>query len=265
VIAVLAFESRARAGVRRATFVRRAPVPLDTACVVANGVREALREVLGESCTVSMGEPVALDAAGWRGLVRDALVFAVPGRATDVAFVLARGDARTLVDAAFGEERSHGGAWSALEHGAVERIVARCATASEALCAERRGPLRAVDPAGFPACAGYFDVRITAPARFTLGVGVLRALPEPEPQPLLPPAALGAIEVEVRALLGTGTLTADRLLELQAGDLIVLRTKVAGEGELKVAGQRVAGGLCGVAGGRAAFFVRSVYPRGDLP
>ncbi len=262
-IAALAFTAAGPGRVRRAVFVRRPRIPLDAACVVANGVRESLRTMLGEGCTVALGEPVALDAAAWSILIRDAHVFATPGRATDVAFVLGRRDARTLVDAAFGEAASHRGATSALEHSAVERIVARCANACDVLCAERRGPTRAVDAAQLPQCAAFFDVRVTAPVRFTLGVGLLRELPDAEPAPLLSPAALRAVPLTARVVLGWGQITARRLLELRPGDLVPLGTKVADEGELNVAGQRVAGGICGAIRGRAAFVVRSLPSRGD--
>jgi flagellar motor switch/type III secretory pathway protein FliN len=263
VIAMLAFAEAGPRGVRRATFVRRPRIPLDAACVVANGVRESLRGMLGEACSVAMGEPVAIDAAAWTVLIRDALVFATPGRATDVAFVLGRTDARTLVDAAFGEEGSHRGAWSTLEHGAVERIVARCASACDVLCAERRGPTHAADAGRLPPCVAFFDVRVTAPVRFTLGVGLLRELPEPASAATLAPAALAAVPLTVQVILGTGQLSARRLLELRPGDLVALGTKVADEGELNVAGQRVAGGICGAVRGRAAFIVRSLPSRGD--
>jgi flagellar motor switch/type III secretory pathway protein FliN len=263
VIASLVFPETAPGEVRRAAFVRRPRIPLDAACVVANGVRESLRGMLGEGCTVALGEPVAIDAAAWGVLVRDAHVFATPGRATDVAFVLGQRDARTLVDAAFGEETSHRGAPSALEHSAVERIVARCANACDVLCAERRGPTRAIDAAQLPRCVAFFDVRVTAPVRFTLGVGLLRELPEPEPAPLLSPAAFRAVPLTVRVILGSGQISARRLLELRPGDLVPLGTKVVDEGELNVAGQRVAGGMCGAIRGRAAFVVRSLPSRGD--
>lgn len=251
-------------GVRPARFARRSRIPLDAACVVANGVREALRGLLGESPTVVLGDPVAIDPAAWRVLVRDALVFATPGRLTDVAFVLARADARTLLDAAFGEASSHRGAPSALETQAVERIAARCANACEALCAERRGPTRAADAARLPPCVAFFDVRVTAPVIFTLGVGVLRELPDAEPAATLTPAALGAVGLEARVVLGTGRISARRLLDLRPGDLVALGTKVVDAGELNVAGQRVAGGICGVVRGRAAFAVRSIHARGDV-
>jgi len=244
--------------------VPRASLPVDAACVVANGVREALRTLLGEACAVTIGEPVALDAAAWRSLAHNALLFATPGRATDVVFVLAPRDARRLVGAAFGEETAaEDGSWSVLEAGAVERIVARCANACDALCVERRGPTTSVDAARLPRSVAYFDVRVAAPVVLTIGVGILRELPETPPPATLTPAVLGGLGVDVRVILGRGTLTAPRLLDLRVGSLVALSTKVDGEGELKLAGQRIALGTCGVRNGHSAFEVRSQTMRGD--
>jgi hypothetical protein len=53
VIATLAFEP-ARGRVRRTRFVPRPSLPVDAACVVANGVREALRTILGEACALTI-------------------------------------------------------------------------------------------------------------------------------------------------------------------------------------------------------------------
>ncbi len=261
-IATLAFEPSS-ARVRRAQFVPRPGLPVDAACVVANGVREGLRTLLGETCAVTIGEPVALDAAAWRSLTRDALLFATPGRATDVVFVLAARDARRLVAAAFGEEPADGGSWTALEAGAIERIVARCANACEALCVERRGPTSAVDVARVARSVAYFDVRVGAPVAVTLGVGILRELPEAPPSVTLGAAALGGVPVDVSVVLGRATLPLRGLLELRVGSLVSLGTKVAGQGELNVAGQRIGLGTCGQRHGHPAFEVRSITMRGD--
>jgi flagellar motor switch/type III secretory pathway protein FliN len=263
VIAALAFEPP-RAGVRRARFVRHPGLPVDAACVVANGVREALRTLLGEACFVTIGEPVALDAAAWRSLAHDALLFATPGRATDVVFVLAARDARRLVQAAFGEEAAPtDGSWSALEAGAIERIVARCANACDALCVERRGPTSAVDAARVPRSVAYFDVRVAAPVELTIGVGILRELPEAPATATITAATLGGLGIDVHAILGRGTLPLPRLLGLRVGSLVPLNTKVDGQGELNLAGQRIALGTCGVRNGHAAFEVRVQTMRGD--
>ena len=262
-IAALAFEPD-RGGVRRARFVPCPRLPVDAACVLANGVREALRTLLGEACAVTIGEPVALDAPAWRSLAHDALLFATPGRATDVVFVLAARDARRLVQAAFGEDATaEDGSWSALETGAIERIVARCANACEALCVERRGPTTTVDSTRMPHSVAYFDVRVSAPVALTIGVGILRELPATPPSATLTPAALGGLRVEVRAILGRATLPLPRLLDLRVGSVVPLSTKVEDEGELNLAGQRIALGTCGARNGHAAFEIRSQSLRGD--
>ena len=255
-IAALTFDPP-RDGIRRARFVPRPNLPVDAACVVANGIREALRTLLGETCAVTLGEPVALDAAAWRNLTQDALLFATPGRVTDVVFVLAGRDARRLVQAAFGEEPvADGAAWSALESGAIERIVTRCASACDALGAERRGPTSAVEAAQLPRPAAYFDVRIAAPIAFTIGVGILRELSETPPARMLSLDALADVPIDIHVLLGHGRITVPSLLALQPGTVVHLRTKVAGEGELNLAGQRIALGTCGVRHSRSAFEVR---------
>jgi hypothetical protein len=262
VIARLAFRGRGR--LREAAFVPSATVPLDAACVIANGIRETLRTHLGDGCAVVLGEPVALAAAAWRALVADALIVAVPGRATDVALVLARGDARRLVDAAFGEDGGDGG-WSALEELAVERIVARCAAACDVICVERRGPAHTVAASALPPCVAYFDVRVVAPIALTLGVGLVRELPPSLPGPALGGGALAHVALDARVVLGRGSVDAHRIATLRPGDLLTLETKVAGDGELNVGGQRIALGTCGALGARSAFAVRSIHQKGEPP
>src|SRR6202035_2366080 len=128
----------------------RASIPLEAACVVANGIRETLRELLGERCELVLGEPAALSAQAWGVLARDALLFLTRGRRTDIVLVLPQPDARPLVLRAVGEHDEPGRAaesgtrrgrpaepaappglagraWSALELHALERIAARCA------------------------------------------------------------------------------------------------------------------------------------------
>jgi hypothetical protein len=257
-IATLSFDPP-RDGIRRARFVPRPTLPVDAACVVANGIREALRTLVGDACAVTIGEPVALDAAAWRLLTHDALLFATPGRATDVVFVLAMRDARCLVRAAFGEDvPPEDGSWSTLEAGAIERIVARCAHACDALCVERRGPTSVVDAGRIPRSVAYFDVRIAEPLALTIGVGILRELSEAPPARVLSPGTLAEVGIDVRVILGRGTITAPGLLGLQVGTVVPLGTKVASEGELNLAGQRIAFGTCGVRNSHSAFEVR--YP-----
>jgi flagellar motor switch/type III secretory pathway protein FliN len=261
--AVMTFE-RTGARVRRARFVRTANVPIDAACLVANGIRETLRALAGAPVEATLGEPVALDGRAWRALTHDALTFVTPGRTTDAVMVVARGDAHRLVQAAFGEDAPRTvHAWTPLELRAAERIAARCAGALEPLCAERRGPTRAVDPAALAPCAALFDVRVGAPFAVTIGIGITHAPPAPPSPVVLGMSGLARVSLDVRAVFGRGSIAAPRLLELRAGDVVVLDTKVDGEGELKVGNQRVARGICGVVNGLRVFHVRSVTVRGD--
>ena len=173
--------------VRRVRFVPRASIPVEAACVVANGIRETLRELFGEACELVIGEPAALDASAWSLLARDALLFLTRGRQTDIVLVLPQRDARRLVLRAFGEGDAPGApplpdaACSALELHALERIAERCAAAFDPLCAERRARSRAVGAHDVPACAAYFDLRVHAPVALTLGIGIVRDLPDPGP------------------------------------------------------------------------------------
>lgn len=254
-------------GVRCARFEAAPLVPLDAACVLANGVREALRALLGAPAVVALGEPVVPSPEAWERLTGGALAFLSPGSATDVAFILGERDALALVHAAFGEPpaavRASGpGAWSALERSALARIAARCATACDALCADRRGATRAVEPATLPGCAAFFDVRVSAPLAFTIGVGVLRPLPPPEPGTRIAPATLGEVELELRAVLGRAYCDARSIAAWRPGTLVRLATGTRTGSELCAGTRRIARGTCGIVGRCTAFAVHATETNG---
>ncbi len=243
-------------GVRRGRFVPRASIPVGAACLAASRAREGLRDILGESCEVVIGEPHAIAPPAWAAITRNTRAFLTPGRLTDVAVVIAESDARALVRYAFNERGEiASGLCSALEAQALERIVQRCAPAWEPLCAERRGPTIACDPAKLPPAVAYFDIRVRAPIALTIGVGILRALPEPGPGTTVPPSALASVPLVVRAVLGSGRVATGALLALEPGDVLTLSTKVGSPGALKVGPKTIAVGTCGLAGSRLAFRV----------
>jgi len=62
-------------GVREPRFVPRVSIPLEAACLVANGVREALRELMGANCELSLGQPAALTPAAWAQLACESMLF----------------------------------------------------------------------------------------------------------------------------------------------------------------------------------------------
>ncbi len=222
-------------GVRGLQFAPRAPLPVEAACAVANEIRETLRELLG-GCELDLGEPAALDPQSWERLARGAQLFLVRGRRTDVVLVVPRRDARRLVLRAFGESEpaaAADAACSALELQAIERIAARCAPALGALCAQHAS-LQRVAAEAAPPCVAYFDLRVRAPVELTMGVGIVRDVPEPAPPGTLPPAALAEVALEVRAVFAEGMIDAADFVTIRPGDVVKLDTKVGAPASLQV-------------------------------
>ena len=250
-------------GVRRLRFVPRAPIPIDAACVVANGIRETLRELFGEGCELDLGEPAALGARAWAQLARDAQLFLIRGRRTDVVLIVPPRDARLLVLRAFGEPgppaaAALDAACSALELQAIERIAARCAPALGALCAQRAEGSARVPRDEVPACVAYFDLRVRTPIELTLGIGIVRGLPEAAPAGTLSPAALDEVGLEVRAIFAEGMIDAADFVTIQPGDVVKLDTKVGAFASLNVGPRRLATGVAGVVSSRTAFLCRDL-------
>jgi flagellar motor switch/type III secretory pathway protein FliN len=259
VIADLAFGAADARGVRRARFVPRPSIPLGAACLVANGLRETLRELFGERCELTIGEPAAIGSDAWDTLSREAHCFLTCGRQTDIVLVVPHAHARTLVLRAFGEgERLGAPTLSALELHAVERIAARCAAAFDPLCAERRGTSQRVDPGAVPACVAYFDVRVQVPIPMEFGIGIVRELPDPGPTGSFSACHLAHVPVELRGEFAAGTIDVATLLRLMPGDVIRLESQVNAEMCLKIGDRLIASGTAGVAGGRYSCEVRSV-------
>jgi flagellar motor switch/type III secretory pathway protein FliN len=259
VIADLAFGRADARGVRRVRFVPRASIPLGAACLVANGLRETLRELLGERCELTIGEPAAIGPDAWDTLSREAHCFLTHGRQTDIVLVVPHGHARTLVLRAFGEgEPPAAPTLSALELQAVERIAARCAAAFDPLCAERRGASTRVVAGAVPACVAYFDVRVQLPVPLEIGIGIVRELPDPGPTGAISAGHLAHVPVELRAEFATGTIDVATLLRLEPGDVIRLESQVGADMSLKIGGRQVASGTAGVTAGRYSCEVRCV-------
>jgi hypothetical protein len=256
--------------VRRLRFVPRSSIPVEAACVVANGIRETLRELLGASCELVLGEPAAIGAQAWALLASDALLFLTRGRQTDIVLVLPQRDARRLVLRAFGEGDDPAAvepgvppaipdrACSALELHALERIAARCAAAFEPLCADRGDGSRAVRAHEIPACVAYFDLRVHAPLPLTLGIGIVRDLPDPGPSGALPARALESVTLEARAVFAEGTIDAAAFVTIRPGQVLKLDTKVGAPASLKCGAGRLATGVPGVVASRTAFLVHDV-------
>jgi flagellar motor switch/type III secretory pathway protein FliN len=259
VIADLGFGPANSQGVRPARFVPRASIPLSAACLVANGLRETLRELFTEGCEVTIGEPAAINAAAWSALSSAAHCFLTCGRQTDVVLVVPEVHARTLVLRAFGEGEAGGAtALSTLEIEAVERIAARCAAAFDPLYAERRGPSRRVSAGSLPVCVAYFDVRVQAPIAIDIGIGIVRELPGRGSAGGFPAALLGRVPLELAAEVASGTIDVATLLDLVPGDIVLLETQVGSAAALKIDGRSFARGRGGVSAGRYSFEVQAI-------
>ncbi len=259
----LAFERPDPNGVRRARFVARPSIPLGAACLVANGIREMLRDLFGEPCELTIGEPAAIDARAWQTLSNDAFCFLTCGRQTDIILVLHPADARTLVQRAFGETVIlESPALSALELHALERIAGRCAATFDPLYAERRSGSQRIAGPALPACVAFFDVRVSAPVAIDIGVGVVRDLPDSGPARPFPPALLARVPLDVHVEFATGTIDARTFLSLKPGDIVRLDTQVGAAAGLKIADTYMASGCGGISGGHYSFELHSVKTTG---
>lgn len=231
--------------------------------MVANGIRETLRELFGERCELTIGEPAAIGPAAWQALSLDAYCFLTCGRQTDIVLVIPAADARAIVQRAFGENQDLAApALSALEAHALERIAGRCAAAFDPLYAERRGASQRIAAGGLPACVAYFDVRVSAPICAEIGIGIVRELPDPGPAGAFPAALLSRVPLELRVEFASGTIDAGTLLRLAPGDVVQLQTQVGAPAGLKIADTFIADGTGGLSGGRYCLEIHSMHGTG---
>ena len=79
--------------VRASRFEKRSLLPVSAACVVANGVRQTLGELLGATVAVRLLEPVLPAREAWSQICAGAIVFAISGESSDAALVLRADDA----------------------------------------------------------------------------------------------------------------------------------------------------------------------------
>ena len=104
-----------------------------------------------------------------------------------------------------------------------------------------------------------------APIAISLGVGIVRDLPDPGPSGTVHARALSHVPVEIRAEFASGTIDSSEFLGLRVGDVVRMDTKVGSAGALNCTGQRIAAGACGSIASRNAFEIHDVYARGVKP
>ncbi len=251
-------------GLRRWRRRPRASIPLEAACLVAAGIRETLRELLGERCELVLGEPAAIDGAAWSLLAADAFLFLTRGRQTDIVLVLPQRDARRLVLRAFGESEPRARRrcptpparrWRSTRSSGSPPAARRRSTRSAPSAAAARAPCagRRCRPA-WPTstCAS------TRRCRSRSASGSCATCPSPARPARCSPGALDAVALEARAVFAEGTIDAAAFVRLRPGDLVRLETQVGAPASLKIGGRSLATGLAGVVASRHAFLVHDV-------
>jgi hypothetical protein len=238
-----------------ATFVPRSTLPLSAACLVANGVREALSRLLARELDVEVLEPVVPDASERRVLLDGATVYRVRGRICDGFVVFRSDDARRLAALAFGEhERSERDPLSAIERATLERIAANLVPLCNTLCGTLGPVVR--ETAERAACdvATYFEVRTSAAPRVAIGFALSRD-PAEDISGRITLADLSEVEVGGTVTCGFGSLSVPAFSRLAPGVTLPLDTPLGGHGVLRFGDVAFARGTCGVNAGRTAMYV----------
>jgi len=259
----LSFETRARCAdgraIRRVRFATRSALPINAACVVANGVREMLASLLGTTVTLRLIEPLIPTSEGWQVVLGDALIYRVAGSVADAALVFARSDAVALVGAAFGEApagASTSRTLSTVEHDVLDRMVDEIAVNLGPICgvAERHRARRIDRLEGFET---FFELIVDNPVQARIGVAISRD-PAIEARAMFSTSHLAAVGLRATAALPLESLTAAQILELKPGAFVRIRSADFSRCRLAIHGRALASGTCGARNGRFAFALRSL-------
>jgi Type III flagellar switch regulator (C-ring) FliN C-term len=235
---------------RRATFHARSRLPLGTARTIAVGVGARLRALLGIDGDVELIEPCAIGDRQRRLLFGGAHVVRARGQHSDVYAVVRLADAGALVTRAFGERAGEAPAFSEIERGVLDRIVASVLPLCGSLCGAL-GPIGRVAADAALDCVTYFEVRTAAPA--AIGFAFTR-----DPAPAGPAAGLrvedlAAVRCDGRVEIARGRIGATALALLRVGAVIPLATRLDAPARFAVGDRVVCEGTAGECDGAAAF------------
>jgi flagellar motor switch/type III secretory pathway protein FliN len=266
VIAALAFgPPRAVAGraVRSVTFAPRSSLPSSAACLVANGVREALSRLLATDIDVDLTEPAMPGAEHRRLLVAGATVVRVRGRLSDGFIVVRPADARRLVSLAFGEDEPDGSdTLSEIERATLDRIVYALVPLCNTLCGTLGPAARETADRAASDLATYFEVRTTGRTRIALGFGLGSDPAEPLSERITLDD-LADVELEGVVEFARGSLSVPAFSRLAAGATVELETPVAAPGVLRFGEVAFARGICGASDGRSVVRFTGDLDRGS--
>jgi hypothetical protein len=253
----LAFERASeRSGLRRirtAGFEERSHLPVSAACLVANGMREALASLLRADVRLRVFEPCVPSNAGWHAIAHGAAIYRLRGTGNEAAIVLRPADALALASSAFGEPPPAQRALSPIERRVLDRAVAAIAGALTPVCGPPEGP-PACESAALSCFAAYIELRVSEPVTASIGVALAHD-PAPEPAARLAPETLQGVELVAALRVPVGSLSAGALARLECGDILPMTEGRALHGRLELAGTPIAQGECGVVGDRYALAV----------
>jgi len=245
--------------VRAYRFEDRSLLPVSAACVVANGIREALGALFAATVNVRLFEPLLPDPSGWEAIGRDARVYGVRGSRADGAIVVRATDASRLAGAAFGETQSSARALSEMEATVLERIVGALGAQLAPVCGTTQRPSVIATLQGF---STYFEVELEAPIHARVGIALARD-PVEQHAPSLTLDDLRSVEVEVSVRLGAERLAAGALAGLAVGAVLPLGRAAATPGIAYLAGRALARGECGVVRDRYALSIGTLIDEGS--
>lgn len=231
---------------RRARFQARSLLAVGAACLAASAVRETLAAALETPVTLRLMEPSIPNAAAWTALTNHARHSGLSGPLCEAAIIARPADALMLAALVFGEADPSPRELSALEQRVIDDLLPRLAASLGALCGQPAAPCAGAGP-----FQTYFDLLIERPAAFRLGVA-LSCEPSAAAAPAFSPAGLAPVELELRAELARGRISARQLLALRPGTLVPMITRMGDLGALTLDGHVLARGECGEQRGRGA-------------
>jgi flagellar motor switch protein FliM len=237
--------------VRAISFAARSSLPLSAACLVANGVREAVSRLLATDVDVDVTEPAMPSSEHRRRLVADATIVRVRGRLSDGFLVVRPSDARRLVALAFGEdERPGDDPLSAIERATLERILYALVPLCNTLCGTLGPAALETSDRATSDIATYFEVRTIASVPIAIGFAIGSDPAEPLSERITLDD-LAEVEIEGRVEFARGTLSVPAFSRLAPGTTVALDTPLSAPGVLRFGDVAFARGVCGASEGRS--------------
>jgi hypothetical protein len=247
--------------VRSARFEERSLLPASAVCLVAGAVRERLAALFGAPVVVRLLEPQIPAAHAWKTILRGAILYRVRGCACDAAIVLRPADAAAFASAAFGESLARAAPerkLSPMERVALDRMAAAIAGTLGSVCGERDPhETRVESVARLERAVTYFELSLEQPIEARVGVALSRD-PAPEPSCALGREEVAGLPLRAVGRMELGKFAAHCVASLSPGQILPIPRSSESRASLRVGGQLLARGSCGVAGDRYALEIEGM-------